>query len=100
MVPATSAANRRLRKGALAIVIGLRTLAPKLPGYLIAVAVLKLPVDTIGSLFPDITAGLPMPSVPEISLKRARLGRSSGKLLYTPNHEKALATAATIVEET
>lgn len=63
--------------GALAIIIGLRKFAPKLPGFLIAVvvssvavAVLKLPVDTIGSRFPDIPAGLPMPSFPEISLSK------------------------------
>jgi len=63
--------------GSLAIIITLRRLAPKLPGFLIAVVVsavavtvLKLPVDTIGSRFPDIPAGLPMPSLPEISLAK------------------------------
>lgn len=63
--------------GALAIIILLRKLAPKLPGFLIAVvitsigvALLKLPVDTIGSRFPDIPAGLPMPSLPEVSLAK------------------------------
>lgn len=63
--------------GSLAIIIALRRLTPRLPGFLIAivvsavaVAVLKLPVDTIGSRFPDIPAGLPMPSLPEISLAK------------------------------
>ena len=63
--------------GSLAIIIALRRLAPRLPGFLIAVvvsavavAVLKLPIDTIGSRFPDIPAGLPMPSLPEISLAK------------------------------
>lgn len=63
--------------GSLAIVIALRRLAPRSPGFLIAVvvsavavAVLKLPVDTIGSRFPDIPAGLPMPSLPAISLAK------------------------------
>jgi SulP family sulfate permease len=63
--------------GALAIIIILRKLAPKLPGFLIAVvvssvavALLKLPVDTIGSRFPDIPAGLPMPSLPDISFTK------------------------------
>lgn len=63
--------------GALTIIIVLRKFAPKLPGFLIAVAVssvtvalLKLPVDTIGSRFPDIPAGLPMPSFPKISLAK------------------------------
>ncbi|HWT41260.1 MAG TPA: SulP family inorganic anion transporter, partial [Sphingopyxis sp.] len=61
--------------GALAIIIALRKFAPRLPGFLIAVVVtslavplLNLPVDTIGSRFPDIPAGLPLPSFPDISL--------------------------------
>ena len=63
--------------GALAIIIALRKLAPRLPGFLIAVVVsslavawLGLPVDTIGSRFPHIPPGLPMPSLPEISLAK------------------------------
>lgn len=63
--------------GSLTIIILLRRFAPKLPAFLIAVlvssiavVVLKLPVDTIGSRFPDIPAGLPMPSLPEISLAK------------------------------
>ncbi|KRA79734.1 SulP family inorganic anion transporter [Altererythrobacter sp. Root672] len=63
--------------GALAVIILSRKFAPKLPGFLIAVvvssvvvALLKLPVDTIGSRFPDIPAGLPMPALPEISLAK------------------------------
>jgi SulP family sulfate permease len=57
--------------GALVTIIMLRRFAPKLPGYLIAVAlsamavaVLHLPVDTIGSRFPDMPTGLPMPHLP------------------------------------
>ena len=76
-MPGTSWATLGIGAGALAIIIGLRKFAPKLPGFLIAVvvssvvvAVLKLPVDTIGSRFPDIPAGLPMPSFPEISLAK------------------------------
>ncbi|MGV7123061.1 MULTISPECIES: SulP family inorganic anion transporter [unclassified Sphingopyxis] len=63
--------------GALAIIITFRKFAPRLPGFLIAVvasslavALLNLPVDTIGSRFPDIPAGLPVPSFPEISLAK------------------------------
>ncbi len=63
--------------GALAIIIGLRKTAPRLPGFLIAVvvssvivALLKLPVDTIGSRFPHIPAGLPMPALPAFSLAK------------------------------
>lgn len=72
-----SAATVAVGVGALAIIIALRKLAPKLPGFLIAVvvtsvavALLKLPVDTIGSRFPEIPPGLPMPSLPEISLAK------------------------------
>lgn len=63
--------------GALAIIIALRKFAPRLPGFLIAVVVssivvaaLKLPVDTVGSRFPDIPAGLPLPSLPDISFAK------------------------------
>jgi SulP family sulfate permease len=63
--------------GALAIIIAFRKFAPRLPGFLIAVvassvavALLNLPVDTIGSRFPDIPAGLPVPSFPDISLAK------------------------------
>ena len=73
----TSWATLGVGAGALGIIIVLRKFAPRLPGFLIAVvvssvavAMLKLPVDTIGSRFPDIPAGLPMPSFPEISLAK------------------------------
>lgn len=73
----TSWATVAIGTGALGTIIALRKFAPKLPGFLIAVVVssfavslLKLPVDTIGSRFPDIPAGLPMPSLPEISLAK------------------------------
>jgi len=73
----TSWATLGVGAGALGIIVGLRKFAPKLPGFLIAVvasavavAVLGLPVDTVGSRFPDIPAGLPMPSFPEISLAK------------------------------
>lgn len=65
--------------GALLTIIGLRRLAPRLPGFLIAVllssivvAVLKLPIDTVGSRFPDMPAGLPMPSLPEFTFARVQ----------------------------
>ncbi|MBD3775373.1 MAG: sulfate permease [Rhodobacteraceae bacterium] len=73
----TSWATLGVGAGSLAIIILLRKFAPKLPAFLIAVlvssiavVVLNLPVDTIGSRFPDIPAGLPMPSLPEISLAK------------------------------
>jgi SulP family sulfate permease len=63
----------------LAIIILLRRFAPRVPGFLvavvlasIAVALLGLPVETIGSRFPDIQGGLPMPGMPELSLAKIR----------------------------
>lgn len=63
--------------GALVIIIGLRRTAPKLPGFLIAVltaslavAIVGLPIDTIGSRFGGIPDGLPTPHWPDISLER------------------------------
>lgn len=63
--------------GSLAVIVALRKFAPKLPGFLIAVvassvavSVLGLPVDTIGSRFPDIAAGLPMPALPSVTLAK------------------------------
>lgn len=62
---------------ALAIIIVLRRTAPKVPGFLVAVVVtalavslLGLPVDTVGSRFPDIPSGLPAPHIPAISLAK------------------------------
>lgn len=73
----TSWATVGVGASALGIIIVLRKITPKLPGFLIAVVVsslavslLKLPVDTIGSRFPNIPSGLPMPSLPEISLAK------------------------------
>ncbi len=63
--------------GSLGTIILLRKWAPKLPGFLIsivlaavAVALLGLPVETVGGRFPDMPRGLPMPSIPAISLER------------------------------
>lgn len=63
--------------GSLALIIALRVWAPRLPGFLIAVvfasalvALLHLPVATIGSRFPDLPAGLPAPALPDISLAK------------------------------
>jgi SulP family sulfate permease len=63
--------------GSLVLIILLRKLAPRLPGFLIVVVLaslvvlfLKLPVDTIGTRFPHIPAGLPLPSLPDISLTK------------------------------
>ncbi|NCP01729.1 MAG: sodium-independent anion transporter, partial [Sphingomonadales bacterium] len=61
----------------LLIIIVLRRFAPKMPGYLIAVgicaalvALFNIPVETIGSRFPDIPTGLPMPELPAWDLAK------------------------------
>ncbi len=63
--------------GALGVIIVLRRLAPKQPGFLIAVIaasllvyLLNIPVDTIGSRFGGIPSSLPMPHWPEITFTR------------------------------
>ena len=60
--------------GALFLIIGLKRISPKIPALLIAViaaalsvALLHLPVDTIGQRFPDIPRSLPMPAWPEFN---------------------------------
>lgn len=65
--------------GALAIILLLRRLAPRWPGYLIAlaaasaaVAALHLPVETVGSRFPDMPTSLPVPALPAFSLATLR----------------------------
>lgn len=64
---------------ALAIILLLRRYAPKMPGYLIAVvvasvavALLNVPVETIGTRFPNLPSGLPMPQMPEWSLLKLK----------------------------
>ena len=65
--------------GSFALILILRKWAPRLPGFLIAVvaasaaaALLHLPVETIGSRFPDLPSGLPTPSLPDISLAKVQ----------------------------
>jgi sulfate permease, SulP family len=62
----------------LGLIILFRRMAPRLPGLLIAVAIasalvmaMELPVDTIASRFGDLPHGLPMPSIPLLSIARA-----------------------------
>jgi len=64
---------------ALALILVLRRVAPKLPGFLfavvasaVAVSLLGLPVDTIGSRFPNIPSGLPMPALPDLSFAKVQ----------------------------
>ena len=64
---------------ALFLIIGCKKLSPKIPAYLVAIVVVsliayfaKLPVETIGTRFPDLPTGLPAPTLPELSLEEVR----------------------------
>lgn len=63
--------------GALALILLLRKVAPKWPGYLIAIVVfsvlalvLHLPVETIGMRFGVLGSGLSWPSLPDFSFAK------------------------------
>jgi len=62
---------------AIGLVVGMRRLTPRLPGLILAMALIalvvqiaSLPVDTIGKRFGDIPGGLPMPAIPAVSSDR------------------------------
>ena len=64
---------------ALVAIILLRRFAPKLPGFLVAVAggamivwLLHLPVETIGSKFGGVPTTLPSPAFPSFTLERVQ----------------------------
>jgi SulP family sulfate permease len=61
----------------LALIVLLRRFAPRVPAFLIVVvagsalvALLGLHVDTIGTRFPNMPTGLPMPALPAFSLAK------------------------------
>jgi len=61
--------------GTLTMIVLLRRFAPQLPAFLIAlllaslaVALLHLPVVTVGDRFPSMPTGIPAPHVPQVSL--------------------------------
>ena len=63
--------------GSILVIVGLRRWAPQVPGILVAVALgalavwlLKLPVETIGTRFGGIPSTLPAPSLPPLSLAK------------------------------
>lgn len=63
--------------GSLALIVLLRRFAPRTPAFLIVVvtgsalvALLGLHVDTIGTRFPDMPTGLPMPELPAFSFAK------------------------------
>ncbi len=75
-LPRANPATTTLGLFVLLGVLGLRRYAPKLPAFLLvvvaatlAVTVLKLPVETIGSRFPILPSGLPMPHMPHWTLE-------------------------------
>jgi SulP family sulfate permease len=63
--------------GAVAMIVALRRLAPRFPGLIVAmalcsasVALLDLPVDTLGARFGPLPNSLPLPQMPELGLER------------------------------
>ncbi|MEP9377570.1 SulP family inorganic anion transporter [Aquabacter sp. CN5-332] len=72
-----SLATTGLSFAALALILVLRRVAPKVPGFLLvvilgalAVPLLHLPVATIGSRFGELQGAIPAPSFPVITLAR------------------------------
>lgn len=62
-----------------ALIAVCKKISPQIPSYLVSIIavslvafILKLPVDTIGSRFPELPTGLPMPIWPDISLDTIR----------------------------
>lgn len=84
---------------ALAVIIGLRRFAPRLPGFLIAVVgasiavyLLHLPIETIGSKFGGIPDTLPSPVMPSITLARlAELAPSAFTIAFLAGVESLLS---------
>jgi SulP family sulfate permease len=65
--------------GSLTVILVLRRFAPKAPGFLIAavlatvaVTMLRLPVETIGTRFGQLNFGLPAPHLPQVSWDRLK----------------------------
>lgn len=63
----------------LALILALRRINPKLPGYLIAIVgasmavmLLELPVETVGQRFPAMPTSLPAPHIPGFTLEMVR----------------------------
>lgn len=64
---------------ALATIILLRKTVPRIPGFLVAVvltsiivAAFSLPVDTVGSRFPNMATGMPLPQLPPFSIEKVQ----------------------------
>jgi SulP family sulfate permease len=78
-LPTVSPAAVAVGLGTIAVISLVRRHAPRLPGMLIAIALasvaaaLGLPVETVGSRFGALPAGLPAPSLPDFALVSAVL---------------------------
>ena len=77
--PTVNFAAFGLALACIALIVALRKLAPKWPGFLIAVVggtlaamLLNLPVETIGSRFGSLPSSLPDFTLPEVTLARLR----------------------------
>lgn len=64
---------------ALGTIIILRKVAPRIPGFLVAIVLTSvvvtafaLPVDTIGTRFPHMATGVPMPRLPAFSIEKVQ----------------------------
>jgi SulP family sulfate permease len=75
--PSFSGASTVIGLSTMVLIVLFRRAAPKLPGLIVAVActsalvaLLGLPVETIGSRFGDLPNTLPWPEIPEISFDR------------------------------
>jgi sulfate permease, SulP family len=86
--------------GAVALILGLRRLAPRIPGFVVAVAgaavatyAFGLPVETIGSRFGELPSGLPSIALPEISWGRLRDLMPSALLIAFLGGMEALLSA-------
>jgi SulP family sulfate permease len=73
-LPSLDVATLGVALGSLAVILVLRRIAPKLPGFLIAVAAgslaawaLTLDIATIGSRFGALPSTLPLPAMPDVS---------------------------------
>jgi SulP family sulfate permease len=78
-LPTFNAAAVVVALGTVAVIVGLRRVAPHLPGILMAVVLgglavwaFKLPIETIGTRFGGIPSALPSPARPGFSLAKAQ----------------------------
>jgi SulP family sulfate permease len=78
-LPTLQPAALLVAAGVIALIVAIRAYRPGWPGMLIAVgaaavaaAVLRLPIETIGSKFGGIPGTMPLPSLPAITLEKVQ----------------------------